>query len=104
MTDTNNPDSWIRAIEQARGMGPIDTVFPGHGKFGGVEICAKAIDWLKNYRDVAKPGVHFTAVAKEMMRRYPDYGLPIFLWLTHGPGFGTAGAKDVGVPAELLGG
>ena len=61
----------------------------------------RRFDWLKNYRDVAKPGVHFTAVAKEMMRRYPDYGLPIFLWLTHGPGFG---AKEVGVPAELLGG
>jgi len=26
--DTNNPDSWIRAIELARGMGPIDAVFP----------------------------------------------------------------------------
>ena len=65
---------------------------------------SEAIDWLKNYRDVAKPGVHFTAVAKEMMRRYPDYGLPLVLWLTRGPGFGTAGAKEVGVPAELLGG
>jgi hypothetical protein len=53
---------------------------------------------------ITKPGVHFTAVAREMMRRYPDYGLPILLWLTRGPGFGTAGAKEVGVPAELLGG
>ena len=26
------------------------------------------------------------------------------LWLTRGPGFGTAGAKEMGVPAELLGG
>ena len=69
-----------------------------------MEICAKAIDWLKNYREVAKPGVHFTAVAKEMMRWSPDYGLPILLWLTCGPGFGTAGAKQVGVPAELLDG
>jgi glyoxylase-like metal-dependent hydrolase (beta-lactamase superfamily II) len=104
MADTNNPNSWIRAIEQAQGIGPIDTVFPGHGKFGGVEICAGAVEWLKNYRDVAKPGVHFTAIAKEMTRRFPDYGLPILLWLTRGPGFGTAGAKEVGVPAELLGG
>ncbi|HEY6340042.1 MAG TPA: MBL fold metallo-hydrolase [Bryobacteraceae bacterium] len=104
MADTNNPDSWIRAIEQARGIGPIDTVFPGHGKLGGVEICADAIGWLKNYRDVAKPGVRLSAIAKEMMRRYPDYALPILLWLTHGPGFGTAGAKEAGVPAELLGG
>jgi glyoxylase-like metal-dependent hydrolase (beta-lactamase superfamily II) len=104
MSDTNNPDSWIRAIEQARGIGPIDTVFPGHGKFGGVEIFKEVIGWLKDYRDVAKPGVHFTAVAKEMMRRYPNHGLPILLWLTRGPGFGTAGAKEIGVPPELLGG
>lgn len=104
MSDTNNPDSWVRAIEQARGIGPIDTVFPGHGKLGGAEICTEAINWLKDYREVAKPGVHFTAIAKEMMRRYPNYGLPILLWLTPGPGFSTAGAKEVGVPAELLGG
>ncbi len=104
MSDTNNPASWINAIQQARGIGPIDTVFPGHGKFGGVEIFAETIKWLEDYRAVAKPGVHFTAVAREMTRRYPDYGLPILLWLTRGPGFGTAGAREIGVPAELLGG
>jgi len=104
VADTNNPTSWIAAIEQARGIGPIDTVFPGHGKFGGVEICEGTVRWLKDYREVAKPGVHFTAIAREMMRRYPNHGLPLLLWLTRGPGFGTAGAKEIGVPAELLGG
>ena len=104
MADTNSPASWIAAIEQARSIGPIDTVFPGHGKFGGVEICTETIGWLKDYVDVAKSGVHFTAIAKEMMRRYPNHGLPLLLWLTRGPGFGTAGAKEIGVPAELLGG
>lgn len=104
MGDTNNPDSWIRAIEQARGFGAIDTVFPGHGKFGGGEICAETIRWLQDYREVARPGVRFTAIAKEMMRRYPNHGLPLLLWLTRGPGFGTGGAKEIGVPAELLGG
>ncbi|HEX4075926.1 MAG TPA: MBL fold metallo-hydrolase [Candidatus Acidoferrales bacterium] len=104
MADTNSPASWLAAIEQARGIGPIDTVFPGHGKFGGAEIFAETIRWLKDYQDVAKPGVHFTAIAREMMRRYPSHGLPLLLWLTRGPGFGTAGAKEIGVPAELLGG
>lgn len=52
----------------------------------------------------ARPRVHFTAIAKEMMRRYPNHGLPLLLWLTCGPGFGTAGAKEIGVPSELLGG
>jgi glyoxylase-like metal-dependent hydrolase (beta-lactamase superfamily II) len=104
MADTNNPESWIGAIEQARGIGPIDTVFPGHGKFGGVEICDEAVGWLTDYGNVAKPGEHFTTIAKEMMRRYPNHGLPLLLWLTRGPGFGTAGAKEIGVPPELLGG
>ena len=104
MGDTNNPTAWISAIEQARGIGPIDLVFPGHGKLGGVDICAETIRWLKDYRNVARPGVHFTAIAREMMRRYPDHGLALLLWLTRGPGFGTAGAREIGVPAELLGG
>ncbi len=71
MADTNSPASWIAAIEQARGIGPIDTVFPGHGKFGGVEICAQAVRWLEDYRDVAKPGAHFTSIAKEMTQALP---------------------------------
>src|SRR5690348_12840759 len=104
MADTNNPTSWIAAIEQARGIGPIDVIFPGHGKFGGVELCAETIRWLEDYREVAKPGVRFTAIAQEMMRRYPQHGLALLLWLTRGPGFGTAGAKEIGVPAELMGG
>jgi glyoxylase-like metal-dependent hydrolase (beta-lactamase superfamily II) len=104
MADTNSPASWIAAIEQARGIGAIDTVFPGHGKLGGPEIFAETIRWLKDYQDVAKPGVHFTAIAREMMRRYPGHGLALLLWLTRGPGFGTGGAKDIGVPPELLGG
>lgn len=104
MADTNNPTSWIAAIEQARGIGPIDTVFPGHGKIAGPEIFAEGIRWLKDYIEVAKPGVRFTEIAKEMTRRYPNYGLALMLWLTRGPGFGTAGAKEIGVPAEYLGG
>lgn len=104
MSDTNNPTSWIAAIEQARSIGAIDTVFPGHGKIGGTEVFAEAIRWLNDYSEVAKPGVRFTTIAKEMMRRYPNHGLPLLLWLTRGPGFGTAGAKEIGVPPELLGG
>jgi glyoxylase-like metal-dependent hydrolase (beta-lactamase superfamily II) len=104
MSDTNNPTSWIAAIDLARNIGAIDTVFPGHGNIGGTEVFAETIRWLNDYREVAKPGVHFTAIAKEMMRRYPNHGLPLLLWLTRGPGFGTAGAKEIGVPPELVGG
>jgi glyoxylase-like metal-dependent hydrolase (beta-lactamase superfamily II) len=104
MADTNNPTSWIAAIELVRGLGPIDHVFPGHGAAGGPELFGQCIAWLEAWREVAKPGVRFTDIAREMMRLYPDYGLALLLWLSRGPGFGTAGARDLGVPAELLGG
>ncbi len=104
VADTNNPDSWIEALHVVRRLGPIERIFPGHGPTGGAELLDASEAWLKDYRDVARHGVRFVDVAKEMMRRYPKHGLPLLLWLTRGPGFGLAGAKEIGVPAELLGG
>jgi glyoxylase-like metal-dependent hydrolase (beta-lactamase superfamily II) len=104
VADTNHPDSWIEALHAVRRLGPIDRVFPGHGPTGGAELLDASEAWLKDYREVARPGVRFVDVAMEMMRRYPKHGLPLLLWLTRGPGFGLAGAKEIGVPPELLGG
>ncbi len=104
VADTNHPDSWIEALRVVRRLGPIERVFPGHGPAGGPELLDASEAWLRDYRDVARPGVRFVEVAKEMMRRYPKHGLPLLLWLTRGPGFGLAGAKELGVPPELLGG
>jgi len=104
VADTNHPDSWIEALHVVRSLGPIERVFPGHGPIGGVDLLDASEAWLKDYRDVARHGVRFVDVAKEMMRRYPKHGLPLLLWLTRGPGFGLAGAKEIGVPPQLLGG
>jgi hypothetical protein len=102
MADTNHPDSWIQAIKQARGIGPIDTVFPGHGKFDGMEICVETIRWLDDYRQVAKPGVRFTDLPKkerkkerkkEMMRRHPSHGFRCYSALPGGPGSARAEPK-----------
>jgi glyoxylase-like metal-dependent hydrolase (beta-lactamase superfamily II) len=104
VADTNNPDSWIEALQVVRNLGPIELIFPGHGPTGRAELLDASEAWLNDYRDVARHGVRFVDVAKEMMRRYPKHGLPLLLWLTRGPGFGLAGAKETGVPPELLGG
>ena len=100
--------SWLRRQAAGRGfvrrLGPIERVFPGHGPVGGPELLDASEKWLSDYRDVARPGVRFVDVAKEMTRRYPHHGLAILLWLTRGPGFGLAGAKEIGVPPALLGG
>lgn len=102
MADTNHPESWIEALSVARRLGPLDRVFPGHGPAGGVELLDESEAWLRDYAEVAKPGVGFVDIAKEMTRRYPKHGLRILLWLTRGPGFGLGGAKEIGVPPELL--
>jgi len=103
MADTNNPTSWISGIEMARNLGPIDHVFPGHGVIGGPELFQAQIGWLEAYREIAKPGVPVRIIATKMTERFPDFGLPLLLWLTRGPGFGLHGWKELGVPPALMG-
>jgi hypothetical protein len=91
-------------LEFARAVGPIDTIYPGHGPAGGPELIDHMIEYMTAYREIAVPGKRVTEVAREMMNRFPDYGLPLLLWVTRGPGFGFSGAKELGVPPELIGG
>lgn len=102
MSDVNDPDTWIEALEKVRKLGSIETLFPGHGPVGGPELLAASIQWMRDYKDVAKPGVRFVDIAKAMMARYPKHALAILLWITRGPGFGLGGAAEVGVPSGLL--
>jgi glyoxylase-like metal-dependent hydrolase (beta-lactamase superfamily II) len=104
LADTNYPESWIDALNMVRKLGPIERLFPGHGMVGGKELLDESEAYLRHYIEASKSGAPFADVAKEMMRRYPDYALPILLWLTRGPGFGLKGAKEWGVPKELRAG
>jgi glyoxylase-like metal-dependent hydrolase (beta-lactamase superfamily II) len=99
--DLNNPPAWLDALEFARKIGPIETIVPGHGTAGGPEIIDSMIAYINAYREVAVPGARVATVAREMTRRYPDYPGALMLWLTRGPGFGLAGAAEMGVPQEL---
>ena len=102
MSDVNNPYTWIEALEKVRRLGPIEKLFPGHGPVGGAELLDASIQWMHDYKEVAKPGVRFVDIAKAMMQRYPKHALAILLWVTRGPGFGLCGAAEAGVPAGVL--
>jgi len=102
-SDANDQDAWIATLEAARKVGPIDVVFPGHGPAGGPELFDALVKYLRDYQAVARPGVRIADIAREMARRYPDYPGGILLWVTRGPGFGLSGARELGVPPELLG-
>jgi glyoxylase-like metal-dependent hydrolase (beta-lactamase superfamily II) len=103
MSDVNDPDTWIEALEGVRKVGPIEKLFPGHGPVGGVELLDASVQWMRDYKEVAMPGVRFVDIAKGMMARYPKHALAILLWVTRGPGFGLCGAAEAGLPAGLLG-
>lgn len=102
MSDVNDPDTWMAAIEGVRKVGPIEKLFPGHGPVGGSELLDASVQWMRDYKEVAKPGVRFVDIAKAMMARYPKHALAILLWVTRGPGFGLCGAAEAGLPAGLL--
>ena len=102
MSDVNDPDTWMAALEGVRKVGPIEKLFPGHGPVGGSELLDASVQWMRDYKEVAKPGVRFVDIAKAMMARYPKHALAILLWVTRGPGFGLCGAAEAGLPAGLL--
>lgn len=100
--DLNNPTGWIAALEKLRNVGPIETVYPGHGPVGGPALLDEQIAYLRTYRSLAGPGVPLREFAPKMMARYPDHGGAILLWWTRGPGFGIFGPRALGVPDALL--
>jgi glyoxylase-like metal-dependent hydrolase (beta-lactamase superfamily II) len=104
MADTNNPASWLAALDVVQALGEHRIVVPGHGPVGGEEVIDDTRAWLQDYQEVAKPRVPVADIAREMTRRHPDRALPMLLWLTRGPSFGLVGPKELGVPPEVLGG
>jgi glyoxylase-like metal-dependent hydrolase (beta-lactamase superfamily II) len=102
MSDVNDPGAWIEALGEVRQLGPIKVVFPGHGPVGGPELLDASIQWMRDYMEVAKPGVRFVDIAKAMMALYPKHALAILLWVTRGPGFGLGGAAELGMPSDVL--
>jgi glyoxylase-like metal-dependent hydrolase (beta-lactamase superfamily II) len=104
MADTNNPASWLAALDVVQALGEHRIVVPGHGPVGGEEVFDDTRAWLQDYQEVAKPRVPVADIAREMTRRHPDRALPMLLWLTRGPSFGLVGPKELGVPPEVLGG
>ena len=100
--DLNNPEGWIEALRKLQVVGPIETVFPGHGPVGGPELIDEAIAYLRTYIGVAKPGVPLREIVPAMVAAYPDYGGELILWWTRGPGFGAFGPHAEGVPKTLL--
>ena len=100
--DTNNPTSWLKALDIMKSAGPIETVIPGHGEVGGPELIDQAIEYQTVFKSIAKPGVKLPEIANGMTKAFPDWEMDFILWWTRGPGFGIFGPRAIGVPERLL--
>ena len=100
--DLNNPTGWIDALERLKSIGDVDTIIPGHGPVGGVELLDEALAYMHAYREVAQPGVPLARIVEQMVDRYPDYAGEEILWWTRGPGFGPFGPLALGAPQHVI--
>ena len=100
--DLNNPSGWIEALKYVKSIGPIKTVYPGHGPNGDADLIDATIHYMEVYQSHAKPGVTLPEIAKRMTAEFPDYGGEILLWWTRGPGFGIFGPRSLGAPERLI--
>lgn len=97
-----NMKGWISALQQLKALGPVGTVFPGHGEPGGAELLDNLIAYLGKYDDVFHPDITIAELANVMTEAYPDWEKSIILWWTRGPGFGVFGPKSLGMPEKVL--
>ena len=100
--DLNNPSGWIEALQLMKTVGPIKTIYPGHGPVGDANLIDEAIHYMEVYRSYARPGVPLPEIIAGMTQEFPDYEGEIILWWTRGPGFGIFGPRAQGVPERLL--
>ncbi|MBT8429059.1 MAG: MBL fold metallo-hydrolase [Gammaproteobacteria bacterium] len=81
----NRPELWIDAIEDARSRVAIETVIPGHGAKGGMEIFDQGLEYLDFYRSVAPPMTSQIDIIAAIKERYPDLHMEGVLYLTREP-------------------
>ena len=101
--DLNNPSGWIEALQLMKTIGPVKTVYPGHGPVGDAGLIDEAIQYMEVYQSYARPGVPLPEIVAGMTRDFPDYEGEIILWWTRGPGFGIFGPRSQGVPERSAG-
>ena len=68
-----------------KSIGPVKTVYPGHGPVGDAGLIDEAIHYMKVYQSYAKPGVPLPEIVEGMTQDFPDYDGEIILWWTRGP-------------------
>lgn len=75
----NRPEGWLKNLEEAKTVGKISNVLPGHGEPGGVELFKTNATYIQDFQGATGKGATRQAAIATMLKKYPKYRLAIIL-------------------------
>lgn len=75
----NNAAKWLEQLKEISSIGPISTVYPGHGSVGGPELLAQAQKYLIDFTKTVNNSETIDEAILRMKELYPDYQMPEIL-------------------------
>ena len=72
-------DRWLGQLRELRSVGPITTVYPGHGPVGSAEILEQAEEYLLNFKETVQNSETIEEAIIKMKKLYPQYQMPEIL-------------------------
>jgi glyoxylase-like metal-dependent hydrolase (beta-lactamase superfamily II) len=75
----NNVENWLDQLRQVSSIGPISTVYPGHGAVGGPELLEQARKYLSHFAETVNSAENIDEAITKMKALYPDYQMPEIL-------------------------
>ncbi len=68
--DLNNPLGWIEVLQLMKTIGPVKTIYPGHGPVGDASLIDESIHYMEVYQSYAKPGVPLPEIVAGMTQDF----------------------------------
>ena len=74
----NRPENWLAILDRLEKLNP-ETIYPGHGPVGGLEVLAADREYIQTFiAATAAPATREEAMAS-LKAAYPDYALPVIV-------------------------
>ena len=74
-----NLDNWLAQLDVIRSLGPIHSIYPGHGPVGGPSLLDDAEAYIENFKIAIDSSASQAEAIEFMTNHYPDYQLPQIL-------------------------
>ncbi len=74
----NRPEAWLAVLERLEALSP-ETIYPGHGPAGGIELIARNREYLRAFIDATAARSTREQASAALKGGYPGYALPVIV-------------------------